>query len=116
LIWDSQVLYNTNTFFWFQLVNQEKVAQSFIINRKININEMMLVLFKTWNPLDNMIVRIETDNWSDVPSGNLLHPNATIVVSWSNIYPSALFKKYSFGGFFDIPSWVKCWIVFARSW
>ena len=114
VVWEAQKRYNTTFGFWYQAVQNEKAAQSFIINRAINTDRLFLRLYNIWSPIDNAIIRIETDNdW--VPSWILVDPNAVATISWSSLTTWLSPLKYNFSGFFNIPADTVLHIVFERS-
>lgn len=114
IIWETQTLFNTTTFFWYQVSNQEKISQSIQLNKSINIDKILLRINKVNNPTDNVVVRIESDS-NGVPSGTLIDPNAILTISWGAILQNLFSLKYLFPDFFTIPAETTCHILFQRS-
>ena len=91
----SNLTRDTNTHFGYQTVNQEKIAQSFTLNKSLTIDKILLSLWKQGSPTDNLIIRIETDN-VDSPSGTLVHTNAQCTVSYTALTTASYNSLYQF--------------------
>lgn len=91
----SNVVRDTNTHFGYQTTNQEKIAQSFILNRSLTIDKILLSLWKQGNPTDNLIMRIETDT-TDSPSGTLVHANAQCTINYTALSTSSFNTIFQF--------------------
>ncbi len=71
-------------------------------------------LKKVASPVDNYIVRIETDNaWN--PSGTLADANATATVAWSGLTTGYVDTTITFGWSFTLTLWRKYHVVVSRS-
>lgn len=86
------------------------------IGNWISMSSMKLSLRKVWWPVDNFTVRIETDNWSWLPSWTLVHANATASVAWTGITTSYQDFTINFTWAFTISNNTFCHIVISRSW
>lgn len=105
----------TDTHFGYSSTDHRYYAQSFAINKAINVDRIVLSLYKSGTPFDNCIVRIETDNNGE-PSWTLLHANAIATIPGQTLSQIAWLRDvFQFAGFFDIPSGRNFWIVFTRS-
>lgn len=112
--WASNTSRDTNTHFGYQTTNQEKIAQSFILNRSLTIDKILLSLWKQWSPTDNVIVRIETDT-ADTPSWTLVHANAQCTISYTSLTTSSFHTIFPFLWSFVLSGATKYRIVLSRS-
>lgn len=117
LSWDKNLTHNTETHFWHSVGNQEKLAQSIVVESGITIDRILLNLRRQGTPIDNFRIRIETDNnW--VPSGTLAHANAVCTRTALSLVTSSNWRNdvFVFTGAFTLVAWVRYWIVFERTW
>lgn len=95
---------------------EESQAQTFTTTREMEVIAVKLKLFKESSPVDNLIVRIETTS-AGVPTGTLVHANATGTISASSLTTSTSGANYkiSFAGEFTLSSGVVYAVVLTRS-
>lgn len=95
---------------------EESQAQTFTTTRDMEVIAVKLKLFKESSPVDNLIVRIETTS-AGVPTGTLVHANATGTISASSLTTSTSGANYkiSFAGEFTLSSGVVYAVVLTRS-
>jgi hypothetical protein len=110
----SNIVRDTNTHFGYQTTNQEKIAQSFVLNRSLTIDKILLSLWKQGNPTDNLIVRIETDT-TDSPSGVLAHANAQCTINYTALSTGSFNTIFQFLWSFTLSGATKYRIVLSRS-
>jgi hypothetical protein len=85
-----------------------------IIGGGVSMTSMKLKLGKTGAPLDNLVVRIETDS-SGNPSGTLVHANATANVSGPGLTTSQVVTTVTFAGAFTPVKGTEYHVVIQRS-
>lgn len=85
-----------------------------IIGNWISTSNIVLWLWKTWAPTDNMVIRIETDDWTGKPSGTLAHANATANIAGTWLTISPVNTTVTFGGAFSLTNGTIYHIVAQR--
>lgn len=78
------------------------------------MSTIRLYLRKFATPVDNVVIRIETDN-SGSPSGTLAHANATGSFTGGSLTTSLALTTVSFAGSFTLTDNTKYHIVCTRS-
>lgn len=78
-------------------------------------NTIRVYVRKSGAPIDNCIIRIETDDGTGRPSGTLVHANATAQIAWSTITTSYVDTTFTFAGSFTMTEGVPYHIVAQRS-
>lgn len=92
----------------------EKITTSILWNW-VSMSSLKMILYKSWTPTDNIIVRIETDNaW--VPSWTLVNANATATIAWASLWTSEADVTVNFAWAFTLTNNIKYWVVLSRSW
>lgn len=117
LKFDKNLVHNTDTHFWYQNTNQEKIAQQFVLGSWISVDKILLNIRRQGTPIDQCQIRIETDNNNNEPSGTLVHANANILVNPLDLSLSANWVPdiFNFSGSFNLEAGTKYWIVLQRT-
>ncbi len=92
----------------------ESLAQEFQPTAAIWCSKIAARAHKNGNPTDNVICRIETDN-AGVPSGSLVHANATKTISAAGLPGGAAWIDFEFPAPFQLSSGTPYHIVMTRS-
>ncbi len=85
-----------------------------IIGSGVSMTTMTLALLNVGSPVDNVSIRIETDN-TDAPSGSLADANATASVTSGSLSGAFQDTTITFAGAFTLTSGTRYWIVLYRS-
>ena len=94
---------------------QEKAAQSFQVSAGgITCPKIEPHIFKNGGPVDNIVLRIETNNAGE-PSGVLVHANATKSIGGASIGGGAAYVAFEFPTSITLAAGTLYWIVLQRS-
>lgn len=116
---------NQATIWWLKL-NEAKIGDvvwNTKRSQKIVWNWVSATTIKIWlrkngAPVDNVTIRIETDDWTWKPSGSLAHANATWTVAWSWLSASLTGmseQTVTFAGAFTLTDKTPYHVVIWRS-
>lgn len=118
-IWNSTNMYcntswNSRQAFWNTTIKKTSMLFKWVWD--ISARFLSLYINKVLSPIDNITVRIETDNaWA--PSWNLVSANATSTFDCSQYWTSASFyAQFEFASNITLLWWVNYWIVLERTW
>lgn len=114
---DKNLVSNADTHFWYKTSNQERIAQQIVLGSWLSVNKILLNLYRVGTPIDDMVIRIETDNNNNEPSGTLVHANAVATVWPLKLTTSAngRIDIFNFSGSFNLEAGTKYWIVLQRT-
>ncbi len=95
----------------FDTSTKTKLVQSFVNSQYVafNCDQVQLYLKKVGSPTGTLTLRVETDN-NNLPSGTLLHANATDTVTESSLSTSYGLISFTMSAF-SIPYNVRYWLV-----
>lgn len=92
----------------------QKTAQTFTVPETCTVSAITTRLAKVLAPTDDLIIRIETTS-AGLPTGTLIHANATITVLASSLTTSLAEYTLSFAGTFSLSSGTTYAVVLQRS-